>query len=201
MTAMTQQVNLLIDELRPQRAMLTWLHAMIAAGTVGALLISISLYQWFAIYKTGEQRAQLSSQLAVLADSNTKARASINVVEDPKLAADVVELRAQLQSRTVLVTALNGSASGRSAGFAGHLDDLAASAQAGLWLTDIELTDGGNNVRLAGMTMDPVLVPRFLKNLGSGVQFVGHRFDTFELAADETGALHFTITGPQSDLP
>ena len=89
MTAMTQQVNLLIDELRPQRAMLTWMHAMIAAGTVGALLVSISLYQWFAIYKTANERAQLSRQLAVLADSNTKARASINVVEDPQLAADV----------------------------------------------------------------------------------------------------------------
>lgn len=201
MTAMTQQVNLLIDDLRPQRAMLTWLHALIAAGAVATLLIVISLYQWVVIYKTAERRAQLSSQLAVLADSNTKARASINVVEDPKLAANVFELRAQLQSRTQLVTALNGSASARSAGFARHLDDLAASAQAGLWLTDIELTNGGNNVRLAGMTTDPVLVPRFLKNLGSGAQFVGHRFDAFELAADETGALHFTITGPQSDLP
>jgi Tfp pilus assembly protein PilN len=199
MIAMTQQVNLLIDELRPQRALLTWMHALIAAGTVGALLISISLYQWFAIYKAADQRAHLSSQLATLADSNTKARASINVVEDPKLAADVVELRAQLQSRTQLVAALSGSTSGRSAGFAGHLDDLAASTPAGLWLTDIELTDGGASVRLAGMTTDPVLVPRFLKNLGSGAQFVGHRFDTFELAADETGALHFTITGPQSD--
>ncbi len=52
-------------------------------------------------------------------------------------------------------------------------------------------------MRLAGMTLDPVLVPRFLKQLGRGGQFVGHRFDTFELAAGEGGALHFTITGPR----
>ena len=75
------------------------------------------------------------------------------------------------------------------------------TAQPGLWLTDVELTDGGSRIRLAGMTTDPVLVPRFLKNLGSGTQFVGHRFDTFELAADDTGALHFTITGPDPDAP
>ncbi len=94
-----------------------------------------------------------------------------------------------------------GAANGRSAGFAEHLDELAASTQAGLWLTDVELSNGGGNVRLVGMTTDPVLVPRFLKSLGGGAQFVGHRFDTFELAAGDTGALQFTITGPDPDLP
>jgi Tfp pilus assembly protein PilN len=146
-----------------------------------------------------EQRQDLAKQLATLADANAKLRASINLVEDPKLASRVADLRSQLASRTVLVAALSGTTNGRSAGFAKHLDELAAHVQAGLWLTDIELSGGGGHIRLAGMTLDPVLVPRFLKELGQGEQFVGHRFDTFELAAGDSGALHFTITGPDGD--
>ena len=137
----------------------------------------------------------------MLASSNAKARASVNLVEDPKLAATVADLRAQLQSRVLLTSALSGNANGRSAGFAEHLDELASNAQPGLWLTDVELTDGGSRIRLSGLTTDAVLVPRFLKGLGSGTQFVGHRFDTFELAAGDTGALHFTITGPDPEAP
>ncbi len=201
MTAMTQQVNLLIDDLRPQRAILTAVQAMSAVGVVAVLLVAMSTYQWFVETQVAAQRDALAAQLAVLADANEKARASINLVEDPKLAAVVADLRAQLQSRTALTAALGGSTNGRSAGFAEHLDELAANSQPGLWLTDVELTDGGSRIRLAGMTTDPVLVPRFLKSLGGGTQFAGHHFDKFELAAGDTGALHFTITGPDPDIP
>ena len=201
MTTMTQQVNLLIDDLRPQRAVLTSAQALSGVAVFAVLLVSISAYQWFGISAVSGHRETLSRQLATLADSNAKARASINLVEDPKLADTVADLRTQLQSRTLLTTVLTGSTNGRSAGFAERFDELASSTRPGLWLTDIELTDGGRRVRLAGMTTDPVLVPQFLKNLGSGSQFVGHRFDSFELVAGDTEALRFTITGPDPDQP
>ena len=199
MSAMSQQVNLLIDELRPKRELLTAAQALVGAAMFALLLVAYSVYGLVAVSRVDEQRQGLAKQLATLADANAKVRASINVVEDPKLALHVADLRSQLASRTVLVAALSGTTNGRSAGFAKHFDELAAHVQAGLWLTDIELSGGGGHIRLAGMTLDPVLVPRFLKELGQGEQFVGHRFDTFELAAGDGGALHFTITGPDGD--
>lgn len=199
MSAMTQQVNLLIDDLRPKRELLTGRQTLVGAGVFALLLTAYSVYGLVAVSRIDDQQQALSKQLATLADANTKARASINLVEEPKLATRVADLRAQLQSRTVLAAALEGTTNGRSAGFAKHFDELAAHVQSGLWLTDIELSGGGGHIRLAGMTLDPVLVPRFLKELGQGEQFVGHRFDTFELAAGEGGALHFTITGPEGD--
>jgi Tfp pilus assembly protein PilN len=199
MSAMSQQVNLLIDELRPKRELLTAAQALVGAAVFALLLVAYSVYGLVAVSRVDEQRQGLAKQLATLADANAKVRASINVVEDPKLASHVADLRSQLASRTVLVAALSGTTNGRSAGFAKHFDELAAHVQAGLWLTDIELSGGGGHIRLAGMTLDPVLVPRFLKELGQGEQFVGHRFDTFELAAGDGGALHFTITGPDGD--
>lgn len=199
MSAMTQQVNLLIDDLKPQRVLLTARQALLGIVAFVLLLAAFSAFGLIAASRVADQRAVLAKQLATLADANTKVRASINVVEEPKLAARVADLRAQLQSRTVLAAALTGTTNGRSAGFAKHFDELAANAQSGLWLTDIELSGGGGHIRLAGMTLDPILVPRFLKELGHGEQFVGHRFDTFELAAGDGGALHFTITGPDGD--
>jgi len=199
MSAMSQQVNLLIDELRPKRELLSAAQALVGAAVFALLLVAYSVYGLVAVSRVDEQRQGLAKQLATLADANGKVRASINVVEDPKLASHVADLRSQLASRSVLVAALSGTTNGRSAGFAKHFDELAAHVQAGLWLTDIELSGGGGHIRLAGMTLDPVLVPRFLKELGEGEQFVGHRFDTFELAAGDGGALHFTITGPDGD--
>ena len=93
MTAMTQQVNLLIDDLRPQRAVLTSAQALSGVAVFAVLLVSISAYQWFGISAVSGHRETLSRQLATLADSNAKARASINLVEDPKLAARVADLR------------------------------------------------------------------------------------------------------------
>jgi ribosomal protein L10 len=199
MSAMSQQVNLLIDDLRPKRELLTARQTLVGAALFALVLAAYSIYGLVAVSRVDDQREGLAKQLATLAAANAKARASINLVEDPKLASRVADLRAELGSRTVLVAALSGTTNGRSAGFARHFDELAAHVQAGLWLTDIELSGGGGHIRLAGMTLDPVLVPRFLKELGRGEQFVGHRFDTFELVAGDGGALHFTITGPDGD--
>jgi hypothetical protein len=196
---MSQQVNLLIDDLQPQRVLLTAGQALAGVTAFAVLLAAFSASELVAASRVADQRSTFAEQLARLADANAKARASINLVEDPKLAARVANLRAQLQSRTVLSAALEGTTNGRSAGFAKHLDELAADGQSGLWLTDIELSGGGSHVRIAGMALDPVLVPRFLQELGHGEQFAGHRFDTFELAAGDAGALHFTITGPDGD--
>ena len=199
MSAMTQQVNLLIDDLRPQRVLLTAAQALSGVAAFVLLLFAFSAYELVAISHVADQRATLSKQLSLLADANAKARASINLVEDPKLAAHVATLRAEQQSRTALVGALSGTTNGHSSGYAQHLDELAANVQAGLWLTDIELDGNGDHIHLAGMTVDPVLVPRFLKELGHGEKFAGHRFDTFELGVGDGGALHFSITGPDGD--
>src|SRR5262249_14249072 len=95
--------------------------------------------------------------------------------------------------------ALAGEVKTRSRGFSGHLEGLAENALSGLWLTEIQFLEGGEHMRLTGMTIDPVLVPKFLKGLGRDGDFAGHRFDTVELVADETNALRFTITGPDED--
>jgi len=199
MTAMTQQVNLLIDDLLPKRQLFGAMHAVASASGFVAILIAISVHTLVDISRLTGQLDGLTRQLATLADANAKARASVNSVEDPRLAARVADLRAQLKSRTALEAALAGEVRTRSRGFSAHLDGLAANSLQGLWLTEVQLSGGGVRMRLDGMTIDPILVPRFLKNLGRNEAFAGHRFDTFELAADETGALHFTITGPDED--
>jgi hypothetical protein len=164
-----------------------------------AILVAISVHALFDISHLTGQHDRLTQQLAALADANAKARASVSSVEDSKLAGQVADLRAQLSGRAALETALAGEVKTRSRGFSGDLDGLAENAAPGLWLTEIQLLDGGDRMRLVGMTIDPVLVPKFLKGLGRNEKFSGRRFDTFELAADETNALRFTITGPDED--
>jgi len=199
MTAMSQQVNLLIDDLLPKRSVFGVAHALASVCGFAAILVAISVHTLIDISHLTGQHDRLTQQLAALADANTKARASVNSVEDTRLATHVADLRAQLNSRTALEAALAGEVKTRSRGFSAHLDGLAGNALQGLWLTEIQLLDGGTRMHLDGMTIDPILVPQFLRNLGRDEAFAGHRFDTFELAADETNALRFTITGPDED--
>jgi len=200
MSAMTQQVNLLVDGLLPKRMVFGAVHATLSVGGFVAILLAFSLHMLVDVSHLTGEHDRLTQQLAALAAANDKTRASVNSVADPKLAARVADLTAQLQSRTALEIALAGEVKTRSRGFSGHLDGLAANAVPGLWLTEIQLLEGGTKIHLAGMTVDPVLVPQFLKNLGHGEEFAGHRFDAFELATDETNALRFTITGPDEDV-
>ena len=128
MSAMTQQVSLLIDGLLPKRTLFGAVHAALSVGGFVAILLAISVHTLIDVSHLTGEHDRLTQQLAALAEANAKTRASVNSVEDPKLAERVADLKAQLQSRTALETALAGEVKTRSHGFSGHFDGLAANA-------------------------------------------------------------------------
>lgn len=193
---MMQEVNLLVPELRPAPERL-------ALGQVGAvwcglaaLLLAISSWQGIGVWRLASEKADKQARADVLSAANDSLRSSFSTTPEPQLVARVKQLRETLQNQALMVKAVKAYQGGSGRGFASYLEDLAAHRVDGMTLSRIELTDGGNRIQLSGETVAPVNVPVFLERLSDGDSFRGHRFDEFRLEAQESGLLHFDITGP-----
>jgi hypothetical protein len=193
---MMQQVNLLVDELKPAKEALTFRQLMMAWGAFGLLLVLFSGWQGLDVWKLSSQKQENEAQVLSLQKANEKLKARISTEPDPELKAEVESLRLMQAHQELLVNAVAGYESASEQGFSPYLTDLARHHVKGMWLSQISLRDGGARIHLTGETMDPVHVPAFLKQLSKGESFKGHRFDGFELEEQESGLLRFDITGP-----
>jgi len=65
----------------------------------------------------------------------------------------------------------------------------------GLWLTSFELQRGGERLGIKGVTGEPELVLRYIRQLGNEAVFAGTEFNVFSLEKLQTGsALAFDVT-------
>lgn len=80
-------------------------------------------------------------------------------------------------------------------GFAGFLEGMARQHVNGLWLTGFRISDGGNEMNISGRSLDPVLVPAYLKKLSGEQVFQGIAFETFSMkrAEKEVAMIDFTL--------
>ena len=101
---------------------------------------------------------------------------------DPKLEAEVNRLAARRQEKVLLLKALTQDRVGNDGGFSSYLEGLARRHVDGVWLTKIELTDGGIHLGLDGLTGRPEYVPQLIQNLAQEPVFEGAQFDIFSLA-------------------
>lgn len=194
---MRQQVDLLVDELKPRREHLSLRQLVVVWGAFAGMLLAASSWQGFGLWRLAAEQAEQETRWQELSRGNGTLRASFNPAPEPELIRDVEALRRRLDDQALLVEAVKRYELARDGGFSRYLEDLAARHVDGLALSRIELHDGGSHVLLSGETVAPVNVPLFLRRLSEGDSFRGHRFDELRLEAQETGLLHFEITGPE----
>jgi hypothetical protein len=211
MTAIAQQINFLIDDLKPRHEWLTARHAIIGAILLSFVLIVWSIADAIAIGRAQAAAAAASEQLASLAQITHSLEQTAAATTDPQLLASVETLRSDRATRIALLDVVGTTGDVHARGFSGYLDELAQVRQPDLWLTRMHFESAGDRLELEGSTLDAAHVPAFLMALNGGDRFRGHKFDQFEIAR-ETGAkgsvarettaretkgpLRFTITGP-----
>lgn len=193
---MMQQVNLLVDELKPTKEALTFRQLMTVWSVFGLLLVLISGWQGLDLWRLNSEKLENEAQVKNVQQANEALKARISTEPDPELKAEVESLRQMQAHQELLVNAVAGYESASEQGFSPYLTDLARHHVKGMWLSQISLADGGARIQLKGETTDPVFVPAFLKQLSQGESFKGHRFDGFELEEQESGLLRFDIMGP-----
>jgi hypothetical protein len=106
-------------------------------------------------------------------------------LKDNQLEKDIESLKRQVGFRRQLLASVDPDANSPSNGFAEHLEGLARQHLEGMWFTDIELHQGGQQLALLGKTRTPEYVPRFIQRLSKEPIFAGHQFRIFRLYSSE----------------
>ena len=196
---MMQQVNLLVEDLRPRREALSLNQLITGWGALSALLVLVSAWQGVSIWRLEAQEHDRRVEWQAIERANAELRGEVAAEADPTLVEELDDLRRRFSAQAALVEAVRGYESRSERGFSPFLTDLAARQMDGMALSRIVLRDGGSHIRLAGETQAPVHVPRFLQSLSLGDSFRGHRFDELRLEEQASGVLSFDVVGPDRD--
>ena len=199
MIVIAQQIDLLIDELKPRPQVLVAWQALAAVAAGGSILLAISFATAISLNKLAEARATLETQLSQLTDVTASLTQSATLVADPALVARVAALETERAQRTALAEVVTRSIDRDEGGYSSYLQQLAIDHDPALWLTSIQIGDGGKRVELEGKALEPSDLPRFLAQLATRARFSGQRFGGFEMTPDESGTLAFKISGPAKD--
>mgnify|MGYP000026477946 CR=1 FL=1 len=165
-----------------------------AIGLVVVLMV-VTAFSWFDKNKLDgelqtltQQHNQLNQQLEQLSLLNGEATMN-------SLQADVASLEAELATRQSTMTSIKEEGAANSQGFSMYLEGLARQHFGGLWLTAIELTQGGGNIGLEGFAGEPEMVPRYVGRLGNEQVFNGTEFDVLEVQRKQGApVLEFAVT-------
>ena len=101
------------------------------------------------------------------------------------LQSRIQQLSTELAGREHALAMLQSGAVGSTSGFSAQLAALARHPLAGLWLRQITVSDLTGSMSLAGESVDPDRVPRYLRALATEHVLAGLRFDRLVIERPE----------------
>jgi len=193
---MKQQVNLYQNRFRAKPRLLSarqivWIGGLCAAFS--GLLFGVEQLrardEAHALEALRERLAEAADRVVRLAETHPPARAN------PGLQEEVERRSSEREVKSELLRLLSSQSLGNAGGLSPYLAALARRRVNGLWLTEIRLTRGGRELRLAGSTLEPDLVPRLIEHLREEEPFAGTRFRQFrmERAPDDAERVDFSL--------
>lgn len=177
---MSQQINLLLPELRPR---FDWLALPLVAGAAVAglvLVVGIAQFQSFRATRLASTASSINGQVLNLQQQvQTLGQAVAARKPNPALHDEIAALRAGVDQRRE-VLAYVGRGSGETApGFSAMLQGFARQDIEGVWLVGFGLSHGGLEIR--GRLLDPALLPRYIARLNDDPAFAGRHFAALEM--------------------
>jgi type II secretory pathway pseudopilin PulG len=184
---MSQQINLLLSELRPK---FDWLGlpVVLAAALAGLLLLAglaqMQLMQLDRIKleaaSVGAQSAGLQQQLVSLGQSLGQRKADANLPE--KISVE----KTGIADRKEVMTFIGIGQPTRVPEYSKVLKGLAEQRVEGVWLTGFRLVPSA--IELRGRLLDPALLPVYINRLNADTVFFGRRFSALEMKGVDPAA-------------
>lgn len=181
---MSQQINLYDPVLRPKRELLT--AARLAAVAVGLILVVGAWGAWLRIDLARVEAAATAAaqQLKQAQDQLAAVGAELSGRKpDPRLEQELAGLRSLLDMRGEMAEVLRKGMGSETTGFSEYLRGLARQASEGLWLTGFQVSDGGSVMEIQGRTLDPALLPDYVRRLNGEKAFQGRAFAALRMDA------------------
>lgn len=179
---MRQQINLYQPIFRKQKKVFSAIAMLQITGFFIVVLGGIYLYSKLQLQpfreelgRNNEQFLKLTERIEVVS-GDLAARQAGGIIK-----GELERAEAELERINLARSVLTSGAIGNNAGFSAHLEALAESHVNGAWLTSFNLAAGGRKLTINGVSIDPELVPVYIKRLAEAEVFDNSNFNTVEL--------------------
>lgn len=178
----TQQVNLYLPELRPNREWMTAARLVRTVLSVVAIMILFSSWNYW-------QRANLQAELSVVETELAVQTQRTEQIErdaasrssNQALLRDIETRETRLAQSQELLEFLRTTTLGNSAGYSEYVKDLSRASFDGIWLTEFRISGGSDSVFLRGNALQTAMVPDYVGRLsGSQSSLQGRLFNRLQ---------------------
>jgi UTP:GlnB (protein PII) uridylyltransferase len=169
MSVASQQINLLLPELRPHRDWLTASRLVVGlVAVVGVLVIAGLWNSWQA--SRLEDDLQVAQQTLAEQSARTEAleRDVAGRATDRELVREMETREQRLAQTRELYEFMSTTSLGNLTGYSEHLKDLSRASFQGLWLTQVSIAGDAGNVVLRGSALQAAMLPDFVGRLSMG---------------------------------
>lgn len=174
---MSRHINLYDPGLRRQRHWLTLANLALAAGALLLVLLAWGYWARSDTRRLEAEAAALADQVSALQKQTVALGAELaGRKPDPKLEEDLVAMRALLGNHQEILAMLDRGLGAQTGGYAEYLRGLARQTPGGLWLTGFAVSAGGSAMEIRGRTLEPSLLPEYIRRLNTERAFQGRSF-------------------------
>lgn len=197
---MSQQINLLLPELRPRFDWLA-LPVVTAAGGGGLLLaLILAVVATFQTNELASRDVQVKAQVSALQQQV----ASVGKVladrhGDEVLAKRLTALHEGIDQRREVLGVLKGGGIDQGQGFSEVMQGFSRQLVNGVWLVGFTLAD--RDIEIRGRLLDPSLLPTYVAKLNAESGFAGRRFAALEMKRVEPNPAQPGPGVPASAVP
>jgi Tfp pilus assembly protein PilN len=183
----SQQINLFNPLFLKQKkyfSLLTMLQAL------GLLLLGIVAFYGFALWQDSILRRQALESGYVYEQQKqrfAKVTAELNPEKrEAEIERDLKGVEEAIAARRALLRQLQTGAMGNAAGYSDYLRALARQTVPGLWLTSIQIVEGGDQLALSGRAIHADLIPVLIRKLKAEAVLRGRTLEG--LSISQSGA-------------
>ena len=174
-----QQVNLYQPIKRGPQGTLSSIATLRILALVAVALAGIWGFSLWEVSRLRKGVEAVRVQHDVQESLKASGLSQLNGLSQDQLDAHVASLTAALNVKTRALEQLRAEAQVHGASFAARLAGLARQHVDGIWLDHLTLGDTANALSLSGTTVNPALVPEYLRNLARDPALRGTQIDEF----------------------
>lgn len=181
---MSQQINLLLPELRPRFDWLA-LPVVVGAALLGLLVLFVlAEVQLLRVSQLRNDEAAVNGQLLNLQQQVQSLGQAVSTRKpNEALVPEIENAKTGVEQRQQVLSFIAQGDISKGGGFAGMLQGFSRQTVEGVWLVGFGLASSGIEIR--GRLIDPALLPVYINKLNGDEAFAGRRFSALEMKGVE----------------
>lgn len=184
---MSQQINLLLPELRPR---FDWLSLPVVGGAAVVGLALLGALAAFGAAQSGRLRAseaEIKSQVAAAQQQIQSLGQTLGGRQgDSTLDHQITAIRLAVTQRQEVLSLIAQGDVARGSTYSGLLQGFSRQTADGVWLQGFSFAD--RNIEIHGRLTDPALLPTYINRLNNEPAFAGRRFAALDMTGVDPAA-------------